>query len=341
MTISVPYKLNNDDWNNRTDVEFNIPYDDERTDELDKFLSFIELYPKRRINVCFKGQVNAKHLSVINKVSDNIYVRIKGKDIPHIKELKDKGYKFFFDEELPAHNYATLDAFITLGVSDVYIADDLCYDLVNVRKVADDNNIGLRTILNKIPMTTPTRGMTTKTVFWRPNDINYLKLYFDSFEFDCGTPYNWTKHNAMYRTYFVSQEWLGEVSELVDGFQLPLNNRSMPEDFCYYRMNCGLKCEKGRTCNKCDNLYGVAEKMRDKGIVRKKDKKLKRNTITMSKDQFDDINHKFSALGKNDPLSGAIHDTLDLLGIPYRWITAEDRAELDPSVINLKEVKSE
>lgn len=333
MNISIPYKLNNEDWNRRSDIEFDIPYDDERNEVLDKFLAFVELYPKSRINVCFKGQVNTKHLSVMNKVSDNIYVRVKAKDFPAVKELKEKEYKFFFDSELAAYNYSTLDSFVSLGTTDVYIADDLCYDLEKVSEFCKEHNTHLRTILNKVPMTTPDRGSHPKTVFWRPNDIDYLKQYFNTFEFDCGEPYNWTKHNAMYRTYFFKKDWLGDITELVDGYYLPLFNRSTPEDYCYYRMNCGLKCDKGRTCNKCDNLYELAEKMYEKGIVRKKDKKIFRNTIRMSKEQYDTINYKLSSLGKNEPLSGAIHDALDLLGIPYRWIQAEERAELDPSVI--------
>ena len=174
MNISVPYKLNNDDWNDKPWVEFDIPYDDERPNVLDKFLDFVKLYPKRRINVCFKNQINMQHLFIMNKASDDIYVRIKVKDVPHVKELVEEGHKFFFDSELPAYNYSTLESLCSLGTTDIYIADDLCYDLKTVKKYCEEHGVYMRTILNQIPMTTPDRGSNPKSMFWRPNDIDYL-----------------------------------------------------------------------------------------------------------------------------------------------------------------------
>ena len=44
-----------------------------------------------------------------------------------------------------------LEDIAALGVTDVYIADDLCYDLLNVRKACDKLNLSVRWILDVIP----------------------------------------------------------------------------------------------------------------------------------------------------------------------------------------------
>lgn len=93
--IAIPFKLMNNEWNDRPDIEFNIPYDDSRDKELEKFLDFIDLYPNTRINLEFKNEINFQHLKIINKASDNIYVRLGANQLLQMKSLSENGYKFF------------------------------------------------------------------------------------------------------------------------------------------------------------------------------------------------------------------------------------------------------
>mgnify|MGYP007099010124 CR=1 FL=1 len=333
MAIAIPFALDNAKWNNRKDIEFNIPYDSGRHKELDKFLDFLDEYPDVRINLEFKDEISLHDLSVINKISDNVYVRISIKDVPKVKDMREKGYKFFFDSELPAYNFSLLESFIDMGTTDIYIADDLCYDLDTVKKYLNSVGVNIRLILNKIPMTTPDRGLNEKTVLFRPNDIDYLKQYFDAFEFDCGKPYNFKKLDVLYRVYFIQKEWLGEISEINEDYNIPLHNRTIQDDYDLYRMNCGRKCNHNRICNKCKNMYDAANKLYDKNVVRKKNKERIRNTIKIGKYQYDLINSKLENLSKGDERVKYYKEVFDDMKLPLVWMEAYGYYQLDPCLL--------
>jgi hypothetical protein len=332
--IALPYRISNDSsWNKRPDIEFNIPYDDHRNKELDKFLNFLEVYPNTRINIEFLSEVNMEHLGVINKISDNVYVRVKVKDLPFVKQLSEKEFKFFFDNELKAYNYATLNSFIAAGVTDVYIADDLCYNLQEVKDYCEERNVNIRLVLNKIPMTTMDKGSNPTSIMYRPNDTDYLKQYYDTFEFYCGNPYDWRMHEALYTTYFIKREWIGELSELNHDIRLPLNNVTLDDDYSFYRMNCELKCTHGRPCRKCENLYEMADKMYSLQIRRKKNKVRSDSTIKMGRKQFDKANRELAKINKKAPLAGDLKVAFETIGIPVYWSTGKDCYQLDACVI--------
>lgn len=328
--IGIPFKLMNDEWNNRPDIEFNIPYNDSRKDELEKFLDFVELYPKVRINLEFKNEVNVQHLNVINKAYSNVYVRLKAKDWGAIRELRSNKHKFFFDSEQPAYNLTMLDAYAELGVTDVYIADDLCYNLKETKDRCEKYDIKIRLVLNHIPMTTPGRGYDATSIIFRPNDMNYLKMYFDTFEFDCGKPYDWKKHRVLFMTYFIKQRWEGELSEINPDIRIPLDNRTLSDDFSYYRMNCKRRCDR---CNICNNLYLTSERLHDLKIVRKRNKRKEKNELYMTQDKYERVNNRLLSITKDNPEAKKYKEVFDALEIPIVWMAGKATYQLDPCVV--------
>lgn len=75
--------------------------------------------------------------------------------------------------------YSCLESFINLGVSDVYIADDLCYNLKNVHDICQENNVQMRLILNQVPSMTLDRGINPKAPIFMPKDMDTINPYFD------------------------------------------------------------------------------------------------------------------------------------------------------------------
>lgn len=110
--------------------------------------------------------------------------------------------------------YSCLESFINLGVSDVYIADDLCYNLKNVHDICQENNVQMRLILNQVPSMTLDRGINPKAPIFMPKDMDTINPYFDVFEFECGLPYDWAKFDVLYRAWFVNKYWHGQMSEI-------------------------------------------------------------------------------------------------------------------------------
>lgn len=328
-TIGIPYKLMNDKWNDRPDIEFNIPYDDTRKDELEKFIDFLDLYPNTRINIEFKNEINLQHMKVINKTSENVYVRVKAKDFVIVGDLRKEKCNFFVDSEIPAYNLSMLHTYIALGVTDVYIADDLCYNLQKVRNLCFDNGVRLRTVLNRIPMTTFDRGISPKSPFYRPNDIDYLKMYFDTFEFDCGKPFDWRKFNTLYTTFFIKKDWDGDLSEINLDMRMSLDNRSLTDDFSYYKMNCDRRCDE---CNICYNMMCMHQKLQGLNIVRRNNKRKQKNAFYMTEERFDRINDRLAAISDKDK-AAACREVFDLFELPVVWIAGKGTYQLDPCVI--------
>lgn len=83
-----------------------------------------------------------------------------------------------------------LDDCIRLGVSDIYVADDLRYNLKNVKTACNKHNIQVRMVLNRTHTLSRFGGFLSTDPFYCPKDYEALSEYIDIGEFDCGLPYH-------------------------------------------------------------------------------------------------------------------------------------------------------
>lgn len=298
MKFAAPFQLK-EHLNKQTDYidEFNVKYDknktkinslDETIEELatkseseikvvedlsfSAMLDFIQEYPDKRININFISGIDIKALKTFNKISDNIYVRLSPQDTIYLSELHKEGIKFFFDSTLGVSNYRELKYFRSLGVSDIYIADDLWYNLSKVSEYCKENNISIRLILNHIPDTTGDRGKIPITNIFRPNDYNLLSKYVDVGEFDCGHPYNFMKQKVLYDTWFIKHDWFGDLREINEDLTFTIFNRSLDSHFSELRVKCGLACiSRNISCNMCFDKLEIAEMLADRNIALKEE----------------------------------------------------------------------
>lgn len=271
IQLAIPFKLNNE-LNDQV-KEFNILfYKDDNS--LEKLIEFVQEYPDTRINIEFPKGIHLPTLTTINKIHSNIYTRITENDLLNVSELREKDCKFFLDSHLCASNYTNLDAHIKMGVSDVYIADDLCYNLRDVSKYCHKNKVKLRLILNRIPATSFDKGVNYCSSIYRPQDLDLLKLYFDTFEFDCGKQYDWAKFDVLYRAWFKRGNWHGDLAEINDDLDLYFPNDSVVPDFTNYKINCERRCCQRITnsCSKCQQFLEIAWSLKDQNIHIKKEK---------------------------------------------------------------------
>lgn len=256
--------------------EYNIIFrtDDSRLEDLIDFASlpFIE-----RINVEFTDGVPVQIVNTVNKVKDCLYVRLKPDQWPLAKNLKEENIKFFFDVSMPVTSYCELDMFINMGVTDVYIADDLTYDLKNVHEYCAGNGVQTRLIINRIPLTILDKGTSVKSPMYRPQDTDILKEYYDIFEFDCGDPWDWHKFNVLFKTYFITKDWYGNLAEINPDIQLKggFPNPSIIPDYTDYKMNCERVCSRRikNRCRKCEQFFDIGKILVERNIVLRKGNK--------------------------------------------------------------------
>lgn len=260
--LAAPFHLNNP-YDEVID-EFNIIFDDTKND-FKKLVNFVKEYPDKRINIEFINKVDLSLVDILRSMHDQIYLRINTTNSFYIEEF-DEQVKWFFDSSVcAANNYSMLEYLLDLGVSDIYIADDLCYNLIDVKEYCGGTHI--RLILNRIPSLLDKHCF--KSPIFRPQDIDLLKKYIDTFEFDCGQPYDWALFDVLYRSWFEKKYWLGDLREINQDLDFEFPNASVPVEMNEYKIQCGLKCVAQthyNYCRKCQDFMTIGYELKNKEI---------------------------------------------------------------------------
>lgn len=247
-------------------AEYNIEF---RTDDsrLEDLIDFITLDCVHRVNIHFSTTIPIQIVKSVNKIKDCVYVRLDSHQYVYHKELKKEGIRFFFDYTFPISNFTDLHFVIDMGVSDIFMADDLVYCLPDVKKICEKNNIQTRLVLNLIPITLPNKGRDVTSFIPRPMDTKFLSKFIDIFEFDCGDPYDWHEFEVLLKIYYHKHYWFGDLTELNEDIDLPFG---FPDDqidphLTEFRHNCNRSCDRGRRCTYCQDVYNLAEVFVEKG----------------------------------------------------------------------------
>lgn len=268
IPIAIPFKRYHELEGQVQEYNINFRSEDSSLDDLIDFISYDFVH---RVNLCFIGKINPKIVSTANKVKDCIYVRVMPEQCFQVTELRDNDVRFFYDSTMSPSCYSELAEYIHMGVSDVYIVDDLTYNLEDVKKLCHSHNVHLRTILNRMPMTTLNKGKDVKSTIYRPQDIELLKQYYDVFEFDCGEPYNWNIFNVVYKAFFINQNWYGNLAEINPDIQFVFHNEQVLPHYTAYKTKCQRVCDQrvNNPCKKCEQFINIGNTLFDKGVALK------------------------------------------------------------------------
>lgn len=279
--ICIPFKYSNS-FNevNQYVQEFDIDFIkiggnpiESTSSNIDKLIEFVEANQAKNINISFPQEFYIPAVTFVNKIHKNIYIKLRAEQINHVAELKKNNIKFFFDKDVSAYNYAMLDSLITLGVSQLYISDDLCYNLDEVSKIAKSHGVKLRCVLNRIPATALDKGINYKSMVYRPQDLELLDKYFDCFEFDCSEPYDWAQYDVLFRAFFRRGKWNGNLQELNPDLAFEFDDRFIIPEYTSYKVNCERRCDSryNNQCKKCEQFLQLQNLLIQKkmNIVRK------------------------------------------------------------------------
>ena len=273
VNLAIPFRVHN--VRNDLVSEFNVRFTEGRN-SFEKFIDFINMYLDKRINVRFFGEFPMHVITTVDKLSDNIYVRLGQDQFMMIEELKNNGIKYFFESEANfTYNLSSLDSATAIGVTDIYPTDDLLYDLRNTKRFCDEHNINMRLVLNRIPMTTVNKGTDYKSQIYRPQDKEFLDEYFTTYEFDCGQPVDWAKFDVLYRAWFDRGGWNGDLEEINDDLQVSYPNLSVIPNLTNIEGSCERRCTKriNNPCDKCNQFMRTAISMANTGIYLKGNKR--------------------------------------------------------------------
>lgn len=225
----------------------------------DSYLNAITFLGKmdKRINIEFED-FDIEKICNLFKMNNNIVVRIMPQQINDINILKENNIPFLLDVSIPIYSYAMLDWAVKLSPTDIYITDDLCYDLANVKNICAENNISLRFIGNRAQTALPFLSSFHKIACFKPQQFEELNLYFSTIEFDCfqsDNTYDYGQLEILYKYWFKLHKWDKELMFINKDINFNFQCKYFFNDTSY-NFNCRYRCYSFNTkaCNRCELL---------------------------------------------------------------------------------------
>ena len=198
----------------------------------------------------------------LKKVHSNFAVKMNIQTQKAFGELLlEKKIPFFFSAF--CNSWDSLYAYSLLGVSDVYVTEELCFSLKEVKAFCEPRRIKIRVFPNVAQVS----GKRTSEVipdirkfFIRPEDIPAYEDYVDICELWCPLD----KQSVMYEIY-KGEQWLGDLNEIISSFETSVPNTGFMPHFATMRINCKKKCYRQR-CEICDTAVELAHMMLADGV---------------------------------------------------------------------------
>lgn len=158
-----------------------------------------------------------------------------------------------------ATNWETLHGLINLGVSEIYIAEALCFELDKVAEILHSRNIKVRTFPN-IAQAAWKIENNLKAFYIRPEDVEIYESYIDTLEFFYCEK---AEEETCYKIYAINKKWPGPLNEIIKELDSEINGSFIIPHFAEKRIRCGQKCLKGgscQMCNRCEEMSTVLDK---------------------------------------------------------------------------------
>lgn len=253
--------------------------------------------PEIKINVSSKTDVlmiplfveehpNQRTIAMIRDIDDFILndrlaaiaPRLKDKNISfccsHYKDmlfskLKDfadymKRYELSFFFEKPIVDWDTLWAVLLLGVSDMYIAERMGFELPNIKDIANRYNCQIRTYIDVCQSSVHTFDPVFS--FWiRPEDIDFYGQYIDVIErYQDGDT---IQNDTYYEIFMIQKKWSGDLGEIISGLEdSGLDSRCMLPSW-NRRAYCEKRCLKGSPCRLCHQAVKLARDLKKEKLI--------------------------------------------------------------------------
>lgn len=149
------------------------------------------------------------------------------------------------------------------GVSDVYLGEDICFDLRRAKAVASSYGVQLRVFPNVAQASVRT-SPALKKFFIRPEDVSIYEDVIDTFEF-------WgplDRQAVLYKIYS-KERWFGDLQALILDFDMSFDSRRVLPSFASIRKTCGRKCMKSEPCSICDTIHSISKKFENQNLMLK------------------------------------------------------------------------
>ena len=230
--------------------QFNIDFKNKEI-QLKKFL---DTYAKsQRVNIRLPEEYTKDDVDLLEVIYQKGYnIAIILPDLYYVNQFKEHNIPFFLSQM--ATSWDEFRGICSLGVSDVYITNELGFCLDRVSFIAKLNNINIRCFAN-IAQSSWRNGDGFKDFYIRPEDMDYYSEFVDVIQFYDSVE----QQNMLYEIYFKDKEWNGKLREIIKRLSSDINNYYiLGPEFANRRMRCEKKCLKGNRCRLCNVLNDLA-----------------------------------------------------------------------------------
>lgn len=253
--------------------EILIRYDKNKILEL--FTQFIPAHLNQRVIVQLIEENNID--TIVNNLKKIISIYNENKDIKFdiqlpfynqkfIEELKDTNLKYFF--KAAANSWDKFTGLMSQNVSDIYITDELAFELDKVAEIAHKNNIKVR-IYPNVAQSRWDKLSDILKFFIRPEDIKMYEPYVDVCEFYGDKA---QQIDTYYKIYQEDKKWFGDLQEIIIGLDSKIDSRYIIPRFAEKRIKCGKDCLKGGKCEMCKRILDLSEQLENAHLIVQIDK---------------------------------------------------------------------
>ena len=235
---------------------------------LNLFTEFIPSHQDQRVIIELNSQSYKENFDSLKKICaihkenptlkfDLLIHNFENEFIDCIKSAK---LNYFF--RTLVNDWDTFRGIIDMGVSDIYVVEQLAFELDKIAKIAHSRNIRVRVFPNVAQSSwSHTEGIYK--FFIRPEDIELYEPYVDVCEF-----YGESKKNdTYYKIYTEDKKWFGNLNELIISLNSDLDSRFIIPRFAESRIKCGKKCLKGNNCQICQRILELSNSLQEANLI--------------------------------------------------------------------------
>lgn len=253
--------------------EILIRYDKNKILEL--FTQFIPAHLNQRVIVQLIEEDNID--TIVNDLKKIISIYNENKDIKFdiqlpfynqkfMEELKDTNLKYFF--KAAANSWDKFTGLMSQNVSDIYITDELAFELDKIAEIAHKNNIKVR-IYPNVAQSRWDKLSDILKFFIRPEDIEIYEPYVDVCEFYGDKA---QQIDTYYKIYQEDKKWFGDLQEIIIGLDSKIDSRYIIPRFAEKRIKCGKDCLKNGKCEMCKRILDLSEQLENAHLIVQIDK---------------------------------------------------------------------
>lgn len=229
---------------------------------LDNLSEYYDNHVGQRVNLCvndYNEAIDKNKIYPILEFQDkhpeyNIKIRLPQWDEEYYKEIRNvyPAAKIYFN--IYIRDWDTLYEYLDRKVSDIFITEQLGFEVDRVAEIAHAKNIQVRAFPNVAQV--QYNQLSDIHKFWiRPEDVELYEDYIDVLEFFGEKE----KQPIYYDIYAVDKKWMGDLKEIIIGLKDSLDSTRLAPRFGMKRVYCGRKCLKGDSCKMCNHVMSLAK----------------------------------------------------------------------------------